>query len=772
MRSWKRAALIIVGVVLAVGAAAPFLSADRFRGRIQSALEQSLNRKVEVGRITFNLLTGPGFTVKDVTIHEDPSVGLEPFAYVDTVRARVRLWSLLSHRLSFSTLRLIEPSVNVAKRDDGIWNFQLFLNRTRSPKDPPGNDFPEIEIRSGRVNFKFGDVKSSFYVADADVDLDPAPDRLDFRFRGEPARADRAAQSFGKLLFRGTWRRQPGAESALDVNAELERSAAGEVIKLIEGHDIGLHGVLASRAHIYGPISQLTIAGQVRLDDVHRWDLMPQRGDGWNLNYRGRLDLWNQKLRVETVPADTPSLPLLVRFDASNYLSVPSWALTVDFRDVPSTTLLETARHLGAPLPSTVTADGKVTGVIGYSAQNGLQGQVRFENTSLKLPSSDPIAFQSANVLIDNSSISVGPAVVQMPNNQSAELEGSYSLDTGNFRMRISTAAMDIAQLHSGTGRVLGAGSLPILEHCRQGTWKGSVVYSRESAGPGRWSGDLDVHNVRLDVPGVAGPVLVSAGSLSLDDDKAAFTKLRGTAGKIAFTGDFHSPHRLRLDVPTVSLTDLESLFLPSLRRTQSLLSRTFRMGRVVIPEWLRARHIDAQVKIGNLAIGGDEWRVNRARVRWAGPSVEITDIDTRLNDASASGVLRLNLEGRYPSYSAEGRISSLEYKGGELAVDGLIEADGIGADLLASAHGEGTFNGQDIGFASDVHFESFAGAFALAPGGRLRLTPLQVSQGGEMYTGQGTSQPDGKLLLELSGPKRQLRLVGSLVGAATALPQ
>jgi hypothetical protein len=95
--------------------------------------------------------------------------------------------------------------------------------------------------------------------------------------------------------------------------------------------------------------------------------------------------------------------------------------------------------------------------------------------------------------------------------------------------------------------------------------------------------------------------------------------------------------------------------------------------------------------------------------------------------------------------------------------VDGAADAQGLGAELLASARGQGTFSGDDVIFSPEASFDNIAGTFALAPGLRLRLTGLQITQAGDPYTGQGATQPDGRLLLELAGTKRQLRLVGSL---------
>jgi hypothetical protein len=721
--------------------------------------------------VRFNLFTGPGFTLKDVTIYDDPSVGIEPLAHVDSVQARVRLISLFSRRLAFSNLRLDEPSINLVKRDDGVWNFQLLLSaRTNAPQEPPIEHAPSIQVRGGRLDFKTADVKSKFYFNDTDVDLDPAGDRLDFRFRGEPARNDRPAQMFGRLLFRGSWIRKRSGEPELDVYAELDRSAVDQAVQLIEGHGVGVHGILASRAHISGPLSSLAITGQMQLSDLHRWDLMPAPGS-WNLKYRGTLDLWNQRLRLETLP-DARSLPLLVRFDASGYLSNPRWAVMLDFREVPSTMLLELARHMGAPFADTITANGSVTGVVGYTNVSGLQGQLRFARTSLKLPSADPIAFESADVVVSKDRAAVGPATVQMPNGQTAELQASYLLASGDIDLRLSTERMDLAQLRSGTAVALGAGSLPMLEYLRQGSWRGSIAFNRTGDAVGQWHADLELQNTRLEVPGIAAPVIVSSGLLSITGDTFALTRVRGHASEIPFAAELRSPGRLRIDIAETTPEALEALFLPTLSRSQSLLSRTLRLGRLTVPEWLRSRRVDANVRINRLTINGDDWTIAKSRLIWDGARIRVTGIDAHHETTSAMGAIQIDVAGQAPVYSAQGRVESLPYKEGALSVEGTATAQGFGPDVIATARGEGTFSGEDIAFAPDAEFETVGGDFALSPSGRVRLTNLQISEGQDTYAGQGSTQADGRLLLELTGSRRQLRLMGTLFAPRPALPE
>ena len=124
----KRGIAIALLVFAAAGLAVEHFEIELFRPKIVRALERGLGRHVEVGKVHFNVFTGPGFTVDDVTIYEDPRAGIEPFAYVGKMEARVQLLSLFKRRLDFSSLRLGGPTtINLVKTDAGPWNFQFLL---------------------------------------------------------------------------------------------------------------------------------------------------------------------------------------------------------------------------------------------------------------------------------------------------------------------------------------------------------------------------------------------------------------------------------------------------------------------------------------------------------------------------------------------------------------------------------------------------------------------------------------------------------------------
>ncbi len=108
---------------------------------------------------------------------------------------------------------------------------------------------PAIEMRSGRVNFKFGDTKSVFYFNDADLDVSPSDNgSVDLRFSGAPSRTDQAAPEFRTLLSSAEY----GATRHVDMRVELERSAVEEVARLFDQHAFGLHGSVAFDAQLPG----------------------------------------------------------------------------------------------------------------------------------------------------------------------------------------------------------------------------------------------------------------------------------------------------------------------------------------------------------------------------------------------------------------------------------------------------------------------------------------------------------------------------------------
>ena len=94
-----RGSAAAVAIWLSAGLGAPYINANPYAERLRGSLSRALGRQVEFRQpVKFSLFNGPGFSVEDVVIHEDPAIGAEPIAYMDTIEIRPSIWSLLGGR--------------------------------------------------------------------------------------------------------------------------------------------------------------------------------------------------------------------------------------------------------------------------------------------------------------------------------------------------------------------------------------------------------------------------------------------------------------------------------------------------------------------------------------------------------------------------------------------------------------------------------------------------------------------------------------------------
>lgn len=762
----KKAIIFTLLAVLAVGFGAPHLEIDFFRPKIARALERGLGRRVEVGKVHFNLFTGPGFTADDVTIHEDPRAGIEPFAYVGTLDARVDVLALLRHRLDFSSLRLTDASINLVKTDAGPWNFQFLLNSAPAS----AGTMPEIRMRGGRVNFKFGDTKSVFYFDDADLDAAPSRDgSVELRFAGSPSRSDRAGPNFGLFFVRGVWSAQK-----TDLKVELEQSGLEEVARLIDARGFGLNGVIALDAQLSGPQSHLDVSGSMQVSDVRRWDMLPQSGASLSVAYKGTLDLRGERLDLRSV-SDTPNPQVTATFRAWDFLSTPHWDAGAQLNKVPVATALGIARHLGATLPDKLAAGGSLSGEVQYSEADGLAGKVALQDASVTLPDGHPLRAASAALEIDHQTMSLEPSTVSVGANESAEVEGTFSLENApSLDLKITTRALSVSDMRS-----FGVASIPLLDQTPQGTWRGWARYQLNGGASdqtGQWSGEYELQNARIPVEGLAEPLRVQSAAVTLNGKRIAVSRIRARVGAVAFTGDYRwepgtvHPHKFHLTIPQANAAELQRILAPAMARDhRGFIARTLRLGGAPAPEWLKARRADGTVTIGALKFGDTEVHLDHARLLWDATQVRLAEVDAHIAQAELTGELTVDLTGRAPQYEFDGKLTDLAYKGGKLDFEGSVEAGGAGADLLASALAEGWVHGRAIGFTPDAEFRTAAACFEVseqAGGERWKLSSVEVMEGADSFSGSGATQGDGRLVLDLVGRGKQVRYSALLASA------
>ena len=781
----KRALIIVMLAVAVIGAALPYAPVDFLKTPIERALARGLGRKVEVDRVSLTLFSGPGVSLDGVTIHEDSRAGIEPFAYANTLDARINLLALLRGRLEFSSLNLNDATFNLVKPTAAPWNFQMLLSQTSaagyatSPPVAAANpvgpvlpvipaSLPAVKMRGGRVNFKFAGTKSVLYFDDTDLEVAPGEDgAVELRFSGVPSRTDQGTQNFGHFYVRGTAASSASGQQ-FNFQVELEPSALDAVARLFKNGNAALKGLVSLDAQVTGSPASLDVKGTLLLENAGQW----------RVGYKGKLDLTAQTLELDSI--SPPGLNTKLHASTRDLLSTPQWEVSADFSDALLGSGVELARNLGAPLPAKMTVEGVVAGSVRYRNTEGLGGNFEVRDAVVSLPGATPLKIPTATVFLKGNSIVAGPNTVNVGSTDSAEVESAYQAGPGGgIEVKIMTKRMNVADLRALSP--LGVGSIPLLDRISDGTWRGTLIYADPDSlsKKGAWSGDLEIQNTRLNVDGLADPVRIQSAAVSARDQSVAVTRIRAKVGDIAFGGEYRwgvggnaptdagsdveraEPQSFRLQVAAADAQEVERLFQPTISREGGLLARTLRLGAAgATPDWLTGRNVEGVLSIRTLTLAGTRFSLEGARLAWDGAAVTLSAIKGKVADAALAGELRVDLAGRAPVYRFEGDLNDLPYKGGKLDFTGKLSAEGNGPALWNSIKADGTLQGRSIAFAPDTEFRRASGRFQMnmtSTGPHWKLSGLKITQGSDSYSGEGATQADGRLVLDLSSGSRQV---------------
>lgn len=782
-RHWLRAVVLAATGLVLIGCIAPFVNAARLSTNIQRALESSLGRQVEFSRVHFTLFSGPGFSLERVFISDDPRYGLEPFAFVPVLEARVRLDRLLFGEIRFSSLRLVDPSLNLVRGKDGTWNVVELVNRLTAPRHVPLNLFPAFEVSDGRLDFKLGDRKTTLYIADSDLTIYPARSgKVFLEFSGSPARTDRAGNGFGHLRGSLNWTvpSHSGAVERVAGDIILDPSNLSELTTLFQGHDLGVHGTVSSNAHIEGPINDLQITGELRLEDVHRWDLLPSSGEDWRIHYRGSADLQSHRLALDTVPARSGEVsPVGVQLRASNFLGRSDWSIFAQLNEAPLGDLLPLAKRMGLAIPSEADLKGTLAGVIGFSNDSGLQGGIAVTNAVASLPNVPPLRTAAAHVTISGDRIHLDPAIIQTDLGGALQATGDYYLSSPLIETSLAITDFPIAALK----KTLGEWFEPTNDFSAftAGDLSGQFSYSHNlspTADPVKaasWSGEFQFANATLSLPGLAVPLMHSQGKAVFDATSFDLERLAAKLGDQTIKASYRysvsakHPERVHVEIPSADLQKIEAVIGPALE-PQGLFAR-FPFGRRSVPSWLATRNMDGDILIDRFSINDVNLGRLSSRFVWQGTNIQFPSLEIKLPEGLIEGEGTTSFASYAPQVRFQVSALGFPWKGGLLDAQGTIETSGVGIDSIRNIRSSGTFDGENVDLGARASFDSISGSyeFSLSDGWPdLRVSNVEASQEDDSFTGQGASNRDGKLSLDLAGSGQQLHFESSLTPEIT----
>lgn len=768
--------LLCIFAVVSLGLIAPFVNASRFSGAIQRTLEASLGRQVHFSTVHFTLFTGAGFSLEDVTIQEDPRFGLEPFAHATALEAHLRVDKLLRGQIRFSSLRLIEPSLNLVKQSDGTWNVVELLERLSAPRRAPLNLFPDFEISDGRVNFKLGTRKTTLYITDSDLSVYPERSgKLYLRFSGSPARTDRAGNGFGHVRGTANWYVAPPNRDSNQLEAEItvDPSNLSEFTTLFEGYDVGVHGTVSSHARIEGPATALRIMGELRLADVHRWDLLPSSGEDWRIRYQGSVDLLAHTLQLETAPAHAAEIaPVALQLRVNDFLTRPAWCILAQLKEAAAKDLLPLGKRMGIPLPQEVTLEGAVNGAVSYSNRSGLEGGISMKNVVVTLPSLPPLRTALTIVNFSPNRIHVDPAILQTSSGGTLRAGGDYYFSAQRLVAALSTDEFSLDALKNTAEAWFG--TPPAFAVVHDGTITGRLIYTSEPEVASSWSGQFQFAGASIRAPALALPLEHSQGRITFDTSMLNLEHFSATWGEHAVYATYRynaaakRPEHLHIEIPAADLGELESALDPTLR-AQSLLAR-LRLTRRFIPAWLAERNLDGDLAIARFGVNGADLGPLSARFTWRGANLNFASLQLNLPEGLIRAHGTLNLASYSPVYHFSATATGFPWRGGLLSAEGECNTSGTGLDSLRNLKAAGTFSGENVQLSGDDSFSAVSGdfGFSFADGwADLRLSKIEADDGVDAWDGEAVSQSDGKLIVDLEHDGHQRRVISTLAPAA-----
>lgn len=778
MSKWMRRVLLATPILTVASVfAAPYFRADQYKAQIQQNLERVLGRRVDLqGEARFQLYPLPGVSLSRVVIHELPALGLEPIAYLDypgsSLDVSLSPLALIMGRVKVTGVRLVAPSLNLTKSNNGQWTFQPLIDKAMGEGRAAGFDLDAIEVQGARLNFKIGDVKSVFYLADTDLRIEADSgnaNRYGMIIEGDPARTDRTSSSFGRLTGRGMLSFGRGKEeSRIDLSVSIDRTPLAEIVSALQGRGIGLGGFVASQAKLSGPLSQVKIEGTLQLAeaDRFRW-LLPRAASGRGRDFTGTLDWPGQELRLRTVDQDPAASPVSLRLRAFDLFRQPRWAMLLGIDKAPLGSVRALAGELALTLPAETPLEGALSGVMGYSSLHGAHGQLAMAQASVAVPAQPaPVTVNEARVIVDGLQWRVPAAEIRLSERESVTVESLVDMASGRRELTAATAGLDVEQSRAIWRQLAGADPL-FFDRCQQGRWAGTLRYSQESASaPPGWAGDLRVTGAVCSVEGLVDPVRVQSAQVNVKGAAMAARRVAARVGDLAVTGEMdydparRRPVRLRLSTPAASLAAIERLLLPALRRDAGFISRT--LGRrVPVPEWLARRRAEAVLAVGAL---DQRLEAIEARLLWDGTQIDIPEWKASAWRGAAKGRAHISLDAAEPVYSGSITLTDAAWREGRASAEAAWETTGVGGvRLLAALKAQGTFQTKGAVLAEpDAALDTITGQFVWAAG-RLQLNGAQwTTAAGESFEGQGSAAADGKLMLDPAGG-RGARVTGRL---------
>jgi hypothetical protein len=816
-------ARVIVASLMVITLAAwlipSFLSAERYRRRLEAALERKLMRPVTFSALSYRMLPRPGFSIYNVVVKDDPRFGAEPFARAERIDCDLRWRSLWRSRLDFAALHLVGPTFNVVRSASGEWNVENLLRRSGvalpnelSPPDDPQRGDIDLQTSGARLNFKLGTDKKPFAVTDVEATLRIERDRRLVRFglTGKPVRTDVALATPGELELSGEWRPGQDLSGPLYATLRTHGSLLYNWVPLLSGRNPEIYGVLDFDARLTGSLRALKIEGRGSLNQLHRWESLPPSGSMTvSFSVRGGFDRTQGRAECEGLEVLFADSRLHLTGSVEKIPASPEVDLVIALERSRLEDVLALGRRVSG-LSGSLGVSGRVNGLLTIQGPWNARryGGFALARDVLLHASSGTFGVSDLNVKIDDQEARLAPARITLTPRLELSLEGVLG-SSGPAAKGPRSSVYDLlissktAPLHDLVwfGRGLGVRAVQELEAEGGVTLRLHLTGTAWPPAAPALAGSAELRGARLLVPGVTEAISLTEGRLQVNGDHIVADPLVGVIGASTFfgrlehQGDHSRPWIFDLHASKLSLEDGSLWFdvlghrtplplverIPGLRslaarRASSLFGALSAQGSFATPT-LSYRSLMLSDFRAFAEVSGRKVRLSKASFRAAGGHGH-GSLEVDLSESPASVSADATLEGVKVQALAAGFPAALRNVRGLVSGNGHFETQGLSRqELAANLRGEATVRLRSVSLGGfdplsaaaraiswgeldpgrgDVVLRS-ATAFLQIQDGRVTLSHSPVEISGALLRLSGSYTFDGILDLDVHADFRRV---------------
>jgi uncharacterized protein involved in outer membrane biogenesis len=375
-------------VVLALVAAWLLLDVNRYRGLIQTQLEQKTGRQVTLGDMSLGLFP-LRVQVQSPVIAEDPRFNQQSsFIRADHLAVQMSLVSLIRGNIQIDSVELRHPMVELIKDKQGGWNFSTFgAGAASAPSEARSGSAPAAGLTLDTLRILDGQI--------ALTDLQQGRDRtvydhIDLTLRNyradQPFTFDLAAHIQGQgqqeVRIKGTAGpisdRDP-AGTPLHATLALNQVSIDGLKKFLHSDPLARsEGVFSGESQLESGSGTLSASGKLKLDGA--------RFNGVDIGYPILLDyklahsIEKSLLAIDSATIHFGQTPVSLNGSVNLSGATPVLNLKITSGDVSIAELSRLASAFGVAFAPGTTATGRVAAnvqVTGSAAKPVLTGNIK-----------------------------------------------------------------------------------------------------------------------------------------------------------------------------------------------------------------------------------------------------------------------------------------------------------------------------------------------------------------------------------------------------------